>query len=446
MVCKDQSLPCDICTNDTSSSMAQCNCSDGTVWDSNLKTCVSTVNACTSPAVWDNTSKTCKATVTTTYPAVTTYALNRSGSPAPAGWGGILSSYHVTVGTFNDKFYAATAGTYTISAQIDNYGTVYLDGTAIMSPNNWPSIYTYSKALTVGEHTLRTVSGNYDGPWGTAVTVKDPNGVVIWNIRTGQTTCNAGDGYPTANQTCVNTLIVTKPSNCTSPYTSVTSGGKCSKTTTCPLGNYTCTPTATSGGGTIENTDTTQGQNDKTANGTYDATGNCVGQIYIFNGKDMRCRPPGMQTGYSDCCTKTDAWLGLKQCDTNEQALGKARVASGTGDGYCHYIGDYCAEEWNLGLTKICVQKRNTYCCFNGLLARIIQEQGRPQLGIDWGGPESPNCRGFTPDEFQKLDFSKFNLTEFTDKALKDAQQNINKNVGPQINSEIQRFNDTLKQ
>jgi conjugal transfer mating pair stabilization protein TraN len=152
-----------------------------------------------------------------------------------------------------------------------------------------------------------------------------------------------------------------------------------------------------------------------------------------------------MQTGYSDCCTKTDSWFGLTKCGTTEVALGHSRTAGNSGDGYCHSIGDYCAEEWNLGLTKICVQKKDTYCCFNGLLARIIQEQGRPQLAIEWGTPRSPNCRGFTPEEFQKLDFSKINLGEFTDQVVSNASNLINKNMGPAVDAELQRFNKSVQ-
>ena len=45
--------------------------------------------------------------------------------------------------------------------------------------------------------------------------------------------------------------------------------------------------------------------------------------------------------------------------------------------GRCHYIGNYCEKKWAL---IGCVQQANVYCCFNSKLARIIQEQGRPQL------------------------------------------------------------------
>ena len=66
------------------------------------------------------------------------------------------------------------------------------------------------------------------------------------------------------------------------------------------------------------------------------------------------------------------------------------------------YIGNFCSKKLSLGLVKICVQKSDSYCAFNSSLARIIQEQGREQLGISWGSAESPKCRGFTVEEFQK--------------------------------------------
>jgi conjugal transfer mating pair stabilization protein TraN len=51
-------------------------------------------------------------------------------------------------------------------------------------------------------------------------------------------------------------------------------------------------------------------------------------------------------------------------------------------------------------------------------MARIIQEQGRPQLTAfgptgNWGSPDNPNCRGFTPEEFEALDFAKIDFSEY---------------------------------
>src|SRR3546814_20940144 len=81
--------------------------------------------------------------------------------------------------------------------------------------------------------------------------------------------------------------------------------------------------------------------------------------------------------------------------------------------GMCHFIGSYCTSSF-LG---ICLQKAHGECCFNTKHGRIIQEQGRPQLkafnGNLWGTAKKALCRGFTPEEFHALDFSKIDLPEY---------------------------------
>jgi len=75
----------------------------------------------------------------------------------------------------------------------------------------------------------------------------------------------------------------------------------------------------------------------------------------------------------------------------------------------CHYLGSYCSSKF-LGA---CVTKKESYCCFNSRLAKIINEQGRGQIGKSWGGAKSPDCSGFTPEQLQSLDFGQMDLTEF---------------------------------
>ena len=55
---------------------------------------------------------------------------------------------------------------------------------------------------------------------------------------------------------------------------------------------------------------------------------------------------------------------------------------------------------------------RKTYCCYQSKLARVIQEQGKAQLGLDFGTAKNPNCAGFTVDQFSKLDLSRMDFTE----------------------------------
>jgi conjugal transfer mating pair stabilization protein TraN len=78
-----------------------------------------------------------------------------------------------------------------------------------------------------------------------------------------------------------------------------------------------------------------------------------------------------------------------------------------------------------------CTQSERVFCCFNSKLARIIQEQGRAQIpGMNaWGDAENPNCRGFTPAEFQALDFSKIDLTEYYIELRHQTQTMMNANI-----------------
>ena len=67
-----------------------------------------------------------------------------------------------------------------------------------------------------------------------------------------------------------------------------------------------------------------------------------------------------------------------------------------------------------------------------------MHEQGRPQLQGDissWGDPENPNCRGFTPEEFQMLDFSRMDLSEWYEDIETKAQENIESEMEESIES-----------
>lgn len=109
--------------------------------------------------------------------------------------------------------------------------------------------------------------------------------------------------------------------------------------------------------------------------------------------------------------------------------------------GYCHEVGTYCKKKIKfIG----CVQKATSFCCFNSKLARLIHEQGRPQLktGINnWGTPEAPLCRGFTPEEFQSVDFGKIDLTEYINDVQKNATEEIQKNMNTITNDFLQQAN-----
>ena len=53
--------------------------------------------------------------------------------------------------------------------------------------------------------------------------------------------------------------------------------------------------------------------------------------------------------------------------------------------------------------------------CFSSPLARIVQEQGRAQLGRSFGSARHPECRGFTMEELGMLDWDSMDLSEWVE-------------------------------
>jgi enamine deaminase RidA (YjgF/YER057c/UK114 family) len=77
----------------------------------------------------------------------------------------------------------------------------------------------------------------------------------------------------------------------------------------------------------------------------------------------------------------------------------------------CHSVGSYCSKK--LPVIGTCLETTQSYCCFNSRLARVLNQQGRAQLGRGWGGATSPDCAGLSLAQLQSLDFSRMDLTEF---------------------------------
>ncbi|MBE0625496.1 MAG: conjugal transfer protein TraN [Burkholderiales bacterium] len=97
---------------------------------------------------------------------------------------------------------------------------------------------------------------------------------------------------------------------------------------------------------------------------------------------------------------------GILSCEQAEQVLAMKRD-----NRLCHGVGSYCSAR--VPIIRVCTETTQSYCCFNSRLARILNEQGRAQLGRGWGGAESPDCSGFTIPQLQALDFSRMDLAEF---------------------------------
>jgi len=158
--------------------------------------------------------------------------------------------------------------------------------------------------------------------------------------------------------------------------------------------------------------------------------------VRAFTGKAMFCKK--FAAGFSNCCVDS-GWgqdMGLASCSSDEQALGEAKSRRLTVE-----VGEFCSKK----VLGVCVEKKRGYCVFDSKLAQILQQQGRQwQLGVGFGGAESPDCRGITVEELQGIQFDKIDFSAFYDDLqngttipedgalLERVQQQINEWAGSQ--------------
>lgn len=92
--------------------------------------------------------------------------------------------------------------------------------------------------------------------------------------------------------------------------------------------------------------------------------------------------------------------LGWLECKGSERELSVKR-----GSSLCTHARTWCSDKKPL---IGCIEETRAYCCFKSILAKILNRQGRAQLGLSL-----ETCAGITVTQLQSLDFSKIDLTEF---------------------------------
>ena len=123
----------------------------------------------------------------------------------------------------------------------------------------------------------------------------------------------------------------------------------------------------------------------------------------FFTGKRKACTI--RLFGLANCCKNSGLLVGLANCSAEEQELAEERNGGNT-----HYLGKYCAKRTFFG---VCIRRARAWCVFGSKLGRILQEQGRSQLGVGWG-----SCRGLSVAEIEGIDFERLDLSEFTDNLM----------------------------
>jgi conjugal transfer mating pair stabilization protein TraN len=130
----------------------------------------------------------------------------------------------------------------------------------------------------------------------------------------------------------------------------------------------------------------------------------------VFKGYAAHCvKKP---TDYSNCCKLNGGannWghhLGAN-CSKDEKTLIEERKKN-----LCVYVGKSSS-------AKILKISKHHWCCFGNMLTKVLQVEGRKQLGLNFGSGGNPDCRGLTFAEILRLDFDRMDFSEFEAEILK---------------------------
>ena len=131
-----------------------------------------------------------------------------------------------------------------------------------------------------------------------------------------------------------------------------------------------------------------------------------------------------------NCCTEKGFLRQPLKCEQEEKDLFQLRKAN-----LCHYVGGWKGK----GVKRVI--KYQSYCCFKSKLAKIIQVQGRKQLGMSFGNDRSPNCRSLSLEEIRRLDFSRIDFSELYADVIDKVSSGMNASQG-KINQKMESYKD----
>ena len=166
------------------------------------------------------------------------------------------------------------------------------------------------------------------------------------------------------------------------------------------------------------------------------------GNFKIFKGLSRECSRGCLN--FKDCCGGLKGWgvsLNMADCKAEEKELAALRKKN-----LCHQIGTFCSKK----VLGKCVSKKTSFCCFTSQFGRLLQVQGRPQLGLGWGTAEQPDCRGLTVEELSKMDLSKFDFKEVFEEMMRKYHEpnlkTLQLNTHEKIQENIKQMEQGLKQ
>lgn len=105
-------------------------------------------------------------------------------------WSSFLNTYGVWGGgqDYTVSIDFPVTGTYTFRYSVDNYGSISLDGTPVISlagtvTSHFTTFTTQTVAVTAGVHTVRVTGVNTGGPAGVGAQILKPDTSELWNTR-----------------------------------------------------------------------------------------------------------------------------------------------------------------------------------------------------------------------------------------------------------------------
>ena len=100
-------------------------------------------------------------------------------------WCNFLNSYSIWEGNgwYYWDVYFPTSDTYDFGLSIDNYGTLYIDGSEVVSAPNFYSRFSSTKYVAAGWHTISIYGINTGGPAAIGGQILNSSGGEIWNTR-----------------------------------------------------------------------------------------------------------------------------------------------------------------------------------------------------------------------------------------------------------------------
>lgn len=138
--------------------------------------------------------------------------------------------------------------------------------------------------------------------------------------------------------------------------------------------------------------------------------------VTFFTGKEAQCSIKA--AGFSNCC-KESGWgqdVDLAQCSTEEKEIIIAKENKELIE-----LGSYCAEK----VLGVCIRKKRSFCQYTSKIAQILMEQGKPQLGLNFGSAKNPDCSGITIEQMQNINFDVLDFSNMYEDITSKYEDNM---------------------